>query len=58
MHHFAPQYGRSALAFFGTTASMIAVINNVVAGVGIALLTRSLSRSAPYWVLLQELPAP
>ena len=29
---------------------MIAVINNVVAGVGIALLTRSLSPSAPYWV--------
>src|SRR5919112_43860 len=27
-----------AFAFFGTTASMIAVINNVVAGVGIALL--------------------
>ena len=45
-HHFAPEYGRwpemeppalrfgSALAFFGTTAAMIAVINNVVAGVG------------------------
>ena len=29
---------------------MIAVINNVVAGVGIALLTRYLSPSAPSWV--------
>jgi hypothetical protein len=60
--HFAPEYGRwpeaespalrlgSTLAFFGTTASMIAVINNVVAGVGIALLTRFLSPSAPSWV--------
>jgi hypothetical protein len=60
--HFAPEYGRwpeieppalrfgPALAFFGTTASMIAVINNVVAGVGIALLTRFLRPSAPYWV--------
>ena len=58
----APEYGRwpeveppalrlgPALAFFGTTASMIAVINNVVAGVGIALLTRFLSPSAPSWV--------
>jgi hypothetical protein len=61
-HHFAPNYGRwpeveppalrfgSALAFFGTTASMIAVINNVVAGVGMALLTRFLIPSAPSWV--------
>ena len=60
--HFATNYGRwpeveppalrfgSALAFFGTTASMIAVINNVVAGVGVALLTRFLSPSAPSWV--------
>ena len=60
--YFAPKYGRwpeveppslrfgSALAFFGTTASMIAVINNVVAGVGVALLTRFLSPSAPSWV--------
>jgi hypothetical protein len=38
------------LAFFGTTASMIAVINNVVAGVGVALLARSLGRSADSWV--------
>lgn len=60
--HFASEYGRwpeaespalrfgSALAFFGTTASMIAVINNVVAGVGMALLIRLLSPSAPSWV--------
>jgi hypothetical protein len=60
--HFAPEYGRwpemqppalrfgSGLAFFGTTASMIAVINNVVAGVGVALLARFLSPSAPSWV--------
>jgi len=60
--HFAARYGRwpeveppalrfgKTLAFFGTTAAMIAVINNVVAGVGIALLTRLLSPSAPYWV--------
>src|SRR5687768_9622448 len=53
--HFAPTYGRwpeveppalrfgPTLAFFGTTASMIAVINNVVAGVGMALLVRSWS---------------
>lgn len=45
----ALRLGRS-LAFFGTTASMIAVLNNVVAGVGITLLTRSLSPAAPYWV--------
>jgi len=61
-HHFAAEYGRwpeveppalrfgKALAFFGTTAAMLAVINNVVAGVGIALLTHLLSPSAPYWV--------
>src|SRR5262245_56279596 len=45
----ALRFGR-ALAFFGTTASMIAVINNVVAGVGIALLTRRLGPAAPVWV--------
>jgi len=60
--YFSRQYGRwpeveppalrfgPALAFFGTTAAMIATINNVVAGVGIALLTRFLAPSAPYWV--------
>jgi len=59
--HFAPEHGRwpeiaspalrlgPTLAFFGTTASMIAVINNVVAGAGIALLVRSFSPSAPRW---------
>src|SRR5688572_21401803 len=61
-HYFAPKYGRwpegespalrfgPALAFFGTTASMIAVINNVAAGVGMALLTRFVSPAAPSWV--------
>ena len=60
--YFAPNHGRwpeveppalrfgPALAFFGTTASMIAVINNAVAGVGVALLTHFLSPSAPSWV--------
>ena len=38
-----------AIAFFGMTASMIAVINNVVAGVGIALFTRAFLSSAPSW---------
>jgi hypothetical protein len=38
------------LAFFGTTASMIAIINNVVAGAGIAFLTRLLSPSVPRWM--------
>jgi len=59
---FAPEYGRwpeiqspalrigPMFAFFGTTASMIAVINNVVAGVGIALLVRALSPSMPGWI--------
>jgi hypothetical protein len=60
--HFSPQNGRwpeveppslrlgTAFAFFGTTASMIAVINNAVAGVGIALLARSLGPTAPSWL--------
>jgi hypothetical protein len=38
------------LAFFGTTASMIAVINNVLAGVGTALLIRFLSPAGPPWL--------
>ena len=38
------------LAFFGTTASMIAVINNVVAGVCIALLVRFLWPAAASWL--------
>jgi hypothetical protein len=59
---FAPENGRwpevespatrlgPMLGFFGTTASMIAVINNAVAGAGIALLARLLSPTAPSWV--------
>jgi hypothetical protein len=38
------------LAFFGTTASMIAVINNAVAGVCIALLVRFLGPSTASWL--------
>jgi hypothetical protein len=60
--YFAPEHGRwpetedpalrfgRGLAYFGTTASMIAVINNAVAGAGIAFLLRFLSPSASYWV--------
>jgi hypothetical protein len=60
--HFASENGRwpevdspavrlgPVLGFFGTTASMIAVINNAVAGAGIALLTRLLSPAALPWV--------
>jgi prepilin signal peptidase PulO-like enzyme (type II secretory pathway) len=62
LRHFAPRNGRwpevespatrlgPMLGFFGTTASMIAVINNAVAGAGIALLTHLLSPSAPRWL--------
>jgi hypothetical protein len=58
---FAPELGRwpeaespalrlgPVLGFFGTTASMIAVINNVVAGVAVALLARSIWPSARSW---------
>ena len=61
-YYFAPRYGRwpevdapalrfgPTLAFFGTTAAMVAAINNVVGGVGIALLTRSLRPSSPTWM--------
>lgn len=45
----ALRFGR-VLAFFGTTASMIAVINNVVAGVGAFLLARFVGPAAPHWV--------
>jgi hypothetical protein len=60
--HFAAELGRwpearphalelgRLLAHFGTTASMIAVINNVVAGVGTALLTALVVPGAPAWV--------
>jgi len=58
---FAPQYGRwpeitspaekhgLLLAFMGTTASMIAVINNVVGGAALALALRMLVPSTPGW---------
>ena len=61
-HFFAPAFGRwpeipspaerlgPALASFGTTASMIAVINNIVAGAGIALLMRKFDFSTTTWV--------
>lgn len=39
-------------AHFGTTASMIAVINNVVAGAGVTLLTRRLLGSDDVWLPL------
>lgn len=38
------------LAFFGTTATMIAVINNVVAGAGCALLLHFLAPATPRWM--------
>lgn len=38
------------MAFFGTTASMIAVVNNVVAGAATALLVRTLRPGTPGWV--------
>jgi hypothetical protein len=38
------------LAFMGTTASMIAVVNNVVAGAGVALLVRAFDSTAPRWM--------
>jgi hypothetical protein len=49
--HPALRLGR-AIAFFGTAATMIAVINNVVAGVGIALLVRASHTNFPFstWV--------
>jgi hypothetical protein len=39
-----------ALAFMGTTASMVAVTNNVVAGVGAALLVRAAWPAASTWI--------
>ena len=45
----ATRFG-SVLAFFGTTASMIAVVNNVVAGAAVALLIGWLYPSAAGWV--------
>jgi hypothetical protein len=58
---FAPQYGRwpeitspaekhgIVLAFMGTTASMVAVINNVVGGAALALALHMLLPSMPRW---------
>jgi hypothetical protein len=37
-------------AFFGTTASMIAVVNNLVAGAGVALLVGAMASPLPTWV--------
>ena len=60
--HFSAERGRwpevkspaerlgPVLAFFGTTATMIAVINNVVAGAGCALLIHFLAPSTPQWL--------
>ena len=60
--HFAREYGRwpeaqtpakrlgDVLAFMGTTASMIAVLNNLVAGASVALLLRLLAAAVPGWV--------
>lgn len=60
--YFSPEHGRwpetqdpalklgLGLAYLGTTASMIAVINNAVAGAGIAFLVRFLGPATPYWV--------
>src|SRR5687768_16901099 len=48
----------SFIAFLGTTASMIAFINSVVAGAGVALLVDVLFGGVPVWVgLLCGLPA-
>jgi hypothetical protein len=61
---FAPRNGRwpeakgpeaklgRVFAFLSTTASMIAVINNVVGGVGIALLTQTFGASPFGWLSL------
>jgi hypothetical protein len=59
---FTPQRGRwpevispaqrfgELLAFLGTTASMIAVINSAVAGVGVALLVHTVAKAPPIWL--------
>jgi hypothetical protein len=61
--HFAPQFGRwpetrspaerlgNVLAFMGTTASMIAVLNNLVAGAAVALALHLVAGSVPGRVL-------
>jgi hypothetical protein len=63
--HFAAEYGRwpeaksspalrlgSLLAFLGTTASMIAVTNNVLAGAGVTLLAKQLLDKDHAWLAL------
>src|SRR5687767_4185398 len=60
--YFSPEHGRwpetedpalrlgLGVAYFGTTASMIAVIKNAVAGAGLIFLLRFLIPSAANWV--------
>lgn len=60
--HFKPEQGRwpevkspaerlgALSAFLGTTASMIAVINNVVAGAVISLLVHAVAPTLPNWL--------
>lgn len=45
----AEQHGR-LLAFMGTTASMVAVINSVVAGAALAIAARMLVAAMPTWL--------
>jgi hypothetical protein len=60
--HFTPEQGRwpevespaerlgALSAFLGTTASMIAVINSVVAGAVVALLVQAVAPTSPGWL--------
>ena len=60
--HFKPEQGRwpevkspaerlgALSAFLGTTASMIAVINNVVAGAVVSLLVHAVAPTSPNWL--------
>ena len=61
-NHFTPEQGRwpkvespaerlgALSAFLGTTASMIAVINSVVAGAVVALLVQAVAQTSPGWL--------
>jgi hypothetical protein len=61
-NHFTPEQGRwpevespaerlgALSAFLGTTASMIAVINSVVAGAVVALLVQTIAPTSPGWL--------
>lgn len=40
----------TVLAFLGTTASMVGVINSAIAGVGVALLVQAVLAGAPTWL--------